>query len=301
MEKSYHVSVLLLETIQSLGIKEDGIYVDLTFGGGGHSRAILNALGPKGKLFAFDQDASAQRNAIEDARFQLIQENFANAAAYLQAVGVFSINGMMADLGVSSYQLDEDEKGFSYRQGISLDMRMDQRHGLKASDILNTYSEVELKRIFQDYGEVRNAKTLAKCIVERRQLASFEISDDLNEILHRIRFGDFEKYAAPIYQALRIEVNDEMGTLKQMMRSMSEIIAPEGRMSIITFHSLEDRLVKNFMKNGDFTDTPETDLFGKKKPWDWKLLTKKPIEASSEEISVNSRSRSAKLRVIEKK
>jgi 16S rRNA (cytosine1402-N4)-methyltransferase len=300
MESTYHKSVLLDESIEALKLQHEGIYVDLTFGGGGHSKAILNQLGEHGKLYSFDQDEFAIKNKIEDSRCILIRENFENAADYLLAIGVEQVDGVLADLGVSSFQFDHDASGFSFRDGIDLDMRMDKRSMLTAKDILNTYSQDQLQKIFQEYGEVRNSKTLANRIVEFRMISKFEKSNDLNQILDSIKFGHFTSYAAPVYQALRMEVNKETDVLKNMLQSIIPIIKSGGRLAIITFHSLEDRIVKNFMKYGDFENTPETDdLFGKKKKLNWKLVHKKPIEPQKEEVKRNSRSRSAKLRVIE--
>jgi 16S rRNA (cytosine1402-N4)-methyltransferase len=300
MNNEYHKSVLLDECIDALHIEADGIYVDLTFGGGGHSKAILSKLGPQGKLFGFDQDSDALRNQWADPRLTVIHSNFANARDYLLAIGVTSVQGVLADLGVSSYQLDHDGSGFSFRDGIDLDMRMNKDDMQTAADILNTYSLEELQRVFQDFGEVRNAKTLAQKIVEDRIVKKFQKSEDLNIILDSIKFGHFTAYAAPVYQALRMEVNRELKVLEDMLTSITEMISPNGRMAIITFHSLEDRMVKNFMKYGECIDEPTKDLFGRTKEWNWKNLTKKPIVPSQEEIKQNPRSRSAKLRIMEK-
>jgi 16S rRNA (cytosine1402-N4)-methyltransferase len=296
----YHISVLLNESIDSLCLNKDGVYVDLTYGGGGHSKLLLDQLGPKGKLYAFDQDESAFQNKWDDARLELIRENFENASDYLVAIGIEEVDGVLADLGVSSFQFNDDASGFSYRSNVELDMRMDKRMAIAAKDILNTYNEEQLQWIFQEYGEVRNAKTLATRIIEKRTHKKFEKSDDLNEILLGIKFGPFESYAAPVYQALRMEVNDELGTLKRMLESMSKIVKVGGRISIITFHSLEDRIVKNYMKYGEFDEQSTTDIFGKRKEWPWKVIAKKAIAPSATEIKQNSRSRSAKLRVMEK-
>lgn len=296
----YHKSVLLHESIEALAIQENGIYVDLTFGGGGHSKAILEKLGENGKLFAFDQDESARQNQIDDHRFQLIMQNFESASDYLLALGVETIDGVLADLGVSSFQLDNDASGFSYRSEIDLDMRMDKSQMISAKDILNTYSAEKLQSVFQLYGEVRNAKTLAEKIVSARDGFSFSKTNDLNDLLRTIQFGKFEEYAAPIYQALRMEVNQELQVLEKMMQTITQRIRVGGRLAIITFHSLEDRMVKNYMKYGEIQDQPTTDIFGKRKEWIWKVITKKPITARDEEIKANPRSRSAKLRVMEK-
>jgi 16S rRNA (cytosine1402-N4)-methyltransferase len=296
----YHKSVLLNESVEALNLKPDGVYVDMTYGGGGHSKLILSRLGPKGRLYAFDQDASAFQNKLEDERLVLIHQNFEHAFDYLTAIGVEEVDGVLADLGVSSFQLNDDASGFSYRPQIDLDMRMDKSMKITAKDILNSYSEEVLQTIFQRYGEVRNAKTLAQRIVEVRQGKKFHYSDDLNDVLRGIQFGIFETYAAPIYQALRMEVNQELQVLESMLMTIVELIKVGGRLSVITFHSLEDRTLKNFMKYGEFNDEPTTDIFGKRKSWNWKQVNKKPIGPSEEEIKKNSRSRSAKLRVMER-
>ena len=296
----YHKSVLLNESVEALNIKPNGVYIDMTYGGGGHSRHLLSQLDPEGKLYAFDQDENAFQNKIDDERLTLIHQNFENAFDYLTALGVEEVDGVLADLGVSSFQLNDDASGFSYRPNVDLDMRMDKSITTSAKDILNSYSEEALQNIFQKYGEVRNAKTLAQKIVEMRLGKKFQYSDDLNEVLRGIQFGIFETYAAPIYQALRMEVNQELQVLERMLSSIVNIIKIGGRLSVITFHSLEDRTVKNFMKYGEFNDEPTTDIFGKRKLWNWKLVSKKPIGPSEEEIKKNSRSRSAKLRVMER-
>ena len=296
----YHKSVLLNESVEALNIKPNGVYIDMTYGGGGHSRHLLSQLDPEGKLYAFDQDENAFQNKIDDERLTLIHQNFENAFDYLTALGVEEVDGVLADLGVSSFQLNDDASGFSYRPNVDLDMRMDKSITTSAKDILNSYSEEALQNIFQKYGEVRNAKTLAQKIVEMRLGKKFQYSDDLNEVLRGIQFGIFETYAAPIYQALRMEVNQELQVLERMLSSIVNIIKIGGRLSVITFHSLEDRTVKNFMKYGEFNDEPTTDIFGKRKLWNWKLVNKKPIGPSEEEIKKNSRSRSAKLRVMER-
>lgn len=296
----YHKSVLLNESVEALDIKPDGVYVDMTFGGGGHSKLILSKLGEEGRLYAFDQDENAFQNKIDDKRIFLIHQNFENASDYLTALGVDQVDGVLADLGVSSFQLDNDASGFSYRPNIELDMRMDKFTTISAKDVLNSYSEEALQRIFQLYGEVRNAKTLAQRIVAVRQGKKFQNSDDLNDVLRGIQFGTFEAYAAPVYQSLRMEVNRELLVLEKMLMTIVNLIKIGGRLAVITFHSLEDRTVKNFMKYGEFTDEPTTDLFGKRKEWHWKLISKKPIGPSNQELMNNPRSRSAKLRVMER-
>jgi 16S rRNA (cytosine1402-N4)-methyltransferase len=296
----YHKSVLLNESIDGLHIRPNGVYVDMTYGGGGHSKLILEKLGPDGRLYAFDQDENALQNRIDDDRLMLIHQNFEHACDYLLAIGIQEVDGVLADLGVSSFQLNNNESGFSYRPEIELDMRMDKSMATSAKDILNSYSEEMLQQIFQRYGEVRNAKTLAQKIVALRQSQKFKKSNDLNEVLRSIQFGTFESYAAPIYQALRMEVNQELPALERMLETSSKHIKVGGRMSIITFHSLEDRAVKNFMKYGEFNDEPTTDIFGKRPIWPWKLCNKKPIGPSEEELKINPRSRSAKLRIMQR-
>ncbi|MBK7959339.1 MAG: 16S rRNA (cytosine(1402)-N(4))-methyltransferase RsmH [Bacteroidetes bacterium] len=301
MNTNYHTSVLLHESIDALCIQPDGVYVDFTFGGGGHSRAILDKLNAAGRLYAFDQDEDAWSNEIQDDRLIIIHQNFRHCKKFLRVEGVTKVNGILADLGVSSFQFDTAEKGFSYRFDAALDMRMDKRSDLNATTILNTYSESELKELFEKYGEVRNAKTLAKPIVDKRQAHRIESVQDFNDILEPLSFGAMYKYAAPVYQALRIEVNDELNALKDMLTQSAELLEEGGRLAVITFHSLEDRLVKNFMKSGVFEGEVEKDFFGNAPNQVLKVITKKPIEASAEELKNNPRSRSAKLRVAEKK
>lgn len=300
MNREYHKSVLLNECITALNIVSGGTYVDLTFGGGGHSREIIKHLGEDGRLFGFDQDADAMKNSWDDSRLKLIQSNFSEAADYLIALGIHEIDGVLADLGVSSFQLDNNASGFSFRSDVDLDMRMDKSGSLTAEHILNTYSRESLQMIFQNYGEVRNAKLLANNIVEARMVRPIRKSDDLNEILMPIKFGVFQNYAAPIYQALRMEVNQELAKLEEMLLTISKLVKVGGRIAVITFHSLEDRIVKNFMKYGECTDEPQKDIFGRTKEWKWKVVTKKPILPTENEIKSNARSRSAKLRIIER-
>lgn len=300
MSENYvHKSVLLNESIEALNIQPDGCYVDLTFGGGGHSKQILQQLGPKGRLFGFDQDVDALSNAIADERFTLIHQNFRFFHKFLRIEGISKVDGILADLGVSSFQFDTADKGFSYRFDTALDMRMDKRNPLTAADVLNTYTEERLKEVFEKYGEVRNAKSLAKTIVLKRTISKIEKVSDFNAILQPLSFGNLYKYAAPVYQALRIEVNDEMNALKEMLVQCAEALNEKGRLAIITFHSLEDRLVKNFIRCGKFEGEPEKDMFGNFS-WCLKSINKKPIEAGENELKENSRARSAKLRIAEK-
>jgi 16S rRNA (cytosine1402-N4)-methyltransferase len=300
MIEGYHTSVLLHESVDALDIKPNGVYVDLTFGGGGHSREIIKRLGPDGKLFGFDQDEDAYKNTIEDDRFIFIHENFQNIRKFLRVEGVDKIDGVLADLGVSSFQFDTAEKGFSYRFEADLDMRMDIRDSLTASEILNTYSEDGLKMMFEKYGEVRNAKSLAKAIIDYRNINKITSVQEFNSVLEPLSFGQMYSYAAPVYQALRIEVNDEMGVLERMMNEVVDLLNPAGRFAVITFHSLEDRMVKNFFKEGKIEGEAVKDVFGNTSV-PMKMVNKKPIIASDEELKNNKRSRSAKLRIAEKK
>ena len=295
----YHTSVLLHECIEGLAIKPDGVYVDVTFGGGGHSAAILQKLGKKGKLFAFDQDADALNNAPADERFTLIHANFRNLKRFLRVHNVPGVDGILADLGVSSWQFDTAERGFSYRFDGPLDMRMNRLTEKTAATVLNTYSANDLQKMFGEYGEVRNAKTLANAIVDLRSSQPIETIADLKSIAEQNRMGEAHKYLAQVFQAIRIEVNDELGALKDFLQQSVEVLNPGGRLVVLTFHSLEDRLVKNLIKNGNFEDEPAKDFFGHFK-LNLKAVNKKPITATNEELKQNSRSRSAKLRVAEK-
>ncbi|MCW2120530.1 16S rRNA (cytosine1402-N4)-methyltransferase [Flavobacterium sp. 7A] len=296
----YHNPVLLHESIDGLNIKPDGVYVDVTFGGGGHSREILNRLGPNGKLFAFDQDEDALANAIDDSRFVLINENFRFIKRFLRFYGAKEIDGILGDLGVSSHQFDVPERGFSTRFDADLDMRMSQKNDLSAYKVVNEYDDANLKRVFYDYGELKNAPALSRAIIEAREHHPIRTTDELKEILakflpERVR----NKILAQIYQAIRIEVNQEMDVLKEFLEQSLEILKPEGRLSIISYHSLEDRLVKRFMKNGMFEGEPEKDFFGNfSVPF---KTVGKLIIPNAAEIKINNRARSAKLRIAEKK
>lgn len=295
----YHQPVLLQECIDGLALKADGVYVDVTFGGGGHSREILKHLGENGRLIAFDQDKDAQQNAIEDERFLLVQANFRELKRFLRLHGVKKVDGILADLGVSSYQFDTAERGFSFRFEGPLDMRMNQGGEQTAAGLLQSYNAEELQRVFSEYGEVRNAKTLAVAIVEYRKQSSLNTTTDFLQFLEKMAIGEKHKYYAQVFQAIRIEINDELGALKDLMQQCTDVLGEEGRLAVITFHSLEDRLVKNYMRHGSFSDEPEKDFFGRVER-KYKLITKKPIVASDTEQRENSRSRSAKLRVAEK-
>jgi 16S rRNA (cytosine1402-N4)-methyltransferase len=295
----YHNPVLLQASVDGLNIKPDGIYVDVTFGGGGHSAAILKRLGPNGKLFAFDQDEDALANAIPDERFTLINENFRFIKRFLRFYGVKSVDGILADLGVSSHQFDVAERGFSTRFDAELDMRMSQKNDLNAYRVVNEYDDANLRRVFLDYGELKNAPVLARTIIEARADRPIKTTDELKEVLakylpERVR----NKILAQIYQAIRIEVNQEMDVLKEFLEQSLEILNSGGRLSVISYHSLEDRLVKRFMKNGMFEGEPERDFFGNFSV-PFKTIGKL-IVPDSAEIKSNNRARSAKLRIAEK-
>ena len=295
----YHNPVLLHETVDGLNIKPDGIYVDVTFGGGGHSKEILKRLGPNGKLFGFDQDEDALENALPDERFTLIHENFRYIKRFLRFQGIKSVDGILADLGVSSHQFDVPERGFSTRFEADLDMRMSKRNELDAYKVINEYDEANLKRVFADYGELKVAPALARTIVDAREKKDIKTSEELKTVLSKYLPEKVKnKVLAQIYQAIRIEVNQEMEVLKEFLEQSLEILKPEGRLSVISYHSLEDRLVKRFMKNGMFEGEPERDFFGNfSVPF---KLVGKLIVPTDEEIKINNRARSAKLRIAEK-
>jgi len=296
----YHNPVLLHASVDGLNIKPNGVYVDVTFGGGGHSKEILSRLGPNGKLFAFDQDEDAMANALPDERFTLINENFRFIKRFLRFYGVKSVDGILADLGVSSHQFDVPERGFSTRFDAELDMRMSQKNDLNAYRVVNEYDEINLRRVFLDYGELKNAPVLSRTIIEAREHQPIKTTDELKEVLakylpERVR----NKILAQIYQAIRIEVNQEMDVLKEFLEQSLEILNPEGRLSVISYHSLEDRLVKRFIKNGMFEGEPERDFYGNfSVPF---KTIEKLIVPDFDEIKINNRARSAKLRIAEKK
>lgn len=296
----YHNPVLLKETVDGLNIKPDGVYVDVTFGGGGHSREILKRLGPDGRLFGFDQDEDAQANILDDERFTLIPENFRFIKRFLRFHNVKEVDGILADLGVSSHQFDVAERGFSTRFEAELDMRMSKKNELNAFIVVNDYEEADLKRVFWDYGELKNGGALAHTIVEARKIEPIKNSEQLKKVLGRfLPAHKSNKILAQIYQAIRIEVNQEMDVLKEFLEQSLELLKPEGRLSVISYHSLEDRLVKRFVRNGMFEGEPERDFFGNfSVPF---KIIEKLIVPTDEEINVNNRARSAKLRVAEKK
>lgn len=293
---SYHNPVLLQESVQALAIKKDGIYIDVTFGGGGHSKEILNQLGENGKLFAFDQDADALQNTIDDSRFILIAENFRFISRYLRFHGIKKVDGILADLGVSSHQFDEATRGFSTRFDGDLDMRMNQKAKISAKEIINRYPEEKLAEILFLYGELRNSKNIAKTIVEERQKEKIETSFQLKKVLEKNLPKAVEnKILAQIYQSFRIEVNEELEALKEFLNQTPNLLNKNGRLSVISYHSLEDRLVKRFMISGMFSGEPEKDVFGNSN-----IPLKKVgqlIVPSKEEIRQNNRARSAKLRI----
>lgn len=293
---SYHNPVLLKESVDALDIKEDGIYIDVTFGGGGHSREILSRLGAKGRLFAFDQDPDAQDNKIDDDRFVLIAENFRHITRFLKFYRIQKVDGILADLGVSSHQFDQAERGFSTRFDADLDMRMDQKSKLSAKEIVNKYSEEQLADILFLYGELRSARALAKTIVEAREEEEIETSFQLKEVLKRhLPKAKEHKILAQIYQAIRIEVNQELEVLKEFLNQIPDLLTEEGRLSVISYHSLEDRLVKRFISTGLFSGEPNKDFYGNTN----EPLKKvgKLIVPTQVEIKNNNRARSAKLRI----
>ena len=295
----YHIPVMLNECIDGLNIHPDGIYVDVTFGGGGHSKKILEQLSDKGKLFAFDVDDDAKQNVPEDKRFTLIAANYRHIKRFLKLHGITSVQGILADFGISSHQIDEPSRGFATRFDAPLDMRMNTKEGISAKEIVNQYSAEQLQQILGFYGEVINAKTLANKIVEARNRQAIETTKDLVDICKTVAKGIEVKYLSQVFQAIRIEVNDELNAIKEFLQQSESVLAPQGRLVIMSYHSLEDRLVKNFIKNGVFEGEPEKDIFGKYEHH-LKVITKKPIEASTTELKINSRARSAKLRIAEK-
>lgn len=296
----YHNPVLLKETVDGLNIKPDGVYVDVTFGGGGHSREIMNRLGPNGKLFAFDQDEDALENAIADERFVLINENFRYIKRFLRFHGVKQVDGILGDFGVSSHQFDEADRGFSTRFDAALDMRMNQKDALSAYEVVNDYDEKELKRVFVDFGELKNGGAMANTIVAARADKKIKNTEQLKQVLSKfLPAHKSNKILAQIYQAIRIEVNQEIEVLKEFLIQTEELLVSGGRLSVISYHSLEDRLVKRFIRNGMFEGEPERDFFGNfEVPF---KIIEKLIVPTAEEIEINNRARSAKLRVAEKR
>ena len=300
MSQQYHIPVLLHEVIEHLRIHPDGIYVDCTFGGGGHSKSVLENLSAKGILVAFDQDEDAMKNLPDDPRIIFVPHNFRHLQRFLRLHNLTKVDGILADLGVSSHQFDEEKRGFSTRFNADLDMRMDQRQQVTAFELIHTYSEKELHKLFEQYGEVTNAKTLARRIVEARSTDSLKTTDAFRDSLRGIVKGNPNKYFAQVFQALRIAVNDELGALKEMLQQVPGVLKTQGRVAIITFHSIEDRLVKNFFRRGTFEEPEENPFENIVSESELKLITKKPILPSEKEIKQNPRARSAKLRLAEK-
>lgn len=295
----YHRPVLLQESVDGLQVKEDGVYVDVTFGGGGHSREILNRLGEKGKLFAFDQDEDAWENALEDERFVLVRENFRYVRRFLRVYGVKQVDGVLGDFGVSSHQFDVPERGFSTRFEAGLDMRMSKKSELSAYNVVNDYSEEQLREVLSLYGELRNARAMARAVAEARKKAPVNTTEELKEVLKRFLLRNKEnKILAQVYQAIRIEVNREIEVLREFLLQMPELLKQGGRLSLISYHSLEDRLVKRFIRSGMFEGEPEKDFYG-----NIEVPFKKVgglIVPDTAEIERNNRARSAKLRIAER-
>jgi 16S rRNA (cytosine1402-N4)-methyltransferase len=303
MEKnntSYHIPVLFQESVDALDIHPDGVYVDVTFGGGGHAHAIFDQLNDAGQLIVFDQDADAKKNAWQAPNFHFVAANFAFLKNHLQLLRFTKVNGILADLGVSSHQFDTGERGFSIRESAPLDMRMNQQSGKSAAQVINEYEEHELIRIFRNYGELKNARAIAAEIVRKRSDGTIETTGDLMKVLNRYapKFKE-HKFYAQVFQAVRIEVNQELQVLEDMLTQAAEVLAPGGRLVVISYHSLEDRLVKNFMKRGSFSGEIEKDFFGNvQKPFT--EIVRHPIVSTDEENERNPRARSAKLRIAEK-
>ena len=295
----YHIPVLAKESIEALNIQPKGVYVDATFGGGGHSKLILNNLDTDSRLIGFDQDEDALKNSLPDERFTFVHHNFRYLKRFLKLHGHRKVDGILADLGVSSHQFDVPERGFSFRFDADLDMRMDQQSGYTAADLLNRLSAAELQSMFSRYGEVRNSKMLAQAIVSNRQSAKFQTIDDLLTTLTSLVRGDRNRYLAQVFQALRIAVNDEIGALEDFFQQAQEVLKPGGRLVVITYHSIEDRITKRFLKTGNAEGLIDKDFYGNiSRPY--KIITKKAMLPSTEEIKRNPRSRSAKLRVGER-
>lgn len=296
----YHVPVLLGPSIDGLDIQPGGIYVDATFGGGGHAREIANRLDDNGHLFVFDQDEDAQANLWGDARVTLIQSNFRHLVRWMKYYGVAGrIDGLLADLGVSSHQFDDPSRGFSYRYDEPLDMRMNRQQTLTAADVLQHYAAEQLQEMFSVYGEITNARTLAQHIARVRMSSPITTTGQLADIAEQVMKGQKMKYLSQLFQALRIEINDELGALKDLLSGAAEVLKPGGRIVVISYHSLEDRLVKRYFKSGNFEGEPETDLYGRRALM-WKVITRNPVEPEIEEQKSNPRSRSAKLRIAAK-
>ena len=294
----YHKPVLLHQSIEALNIQPDGIYVDATFGGGGHSREIINKLS-SGHLYYFDQDPDAAKNALNDHRGTFIPQNFRHMQKFLRLEGIKKADGILADLGVSSYQFDQASRGFSIRFDAPLDMRMNNKQQLSAADVLNIYSEKQLQDMFSKYGEIRNSKQLAETIKTQRRTNKLQTTQQLVDLAKTVAKGEVNKYLAQVFQSVRMEVNDELGALKEMLNATIQLLKPGGRLVVISYHSLEDRIVKNFLKTGNTEGEQEEDLFGRKNKY-FNIITKKPVIPGAAELKMNPRSRSAKMRTGER-
>ena len=298
--ETYHVPVLLRESVDGLAIKPDGVYIDVTFGGGGHSRESLGRLGRQGHLYSFDQDADAEKNIVDDGRFTFVRSNFRHLKNWMRYYDVEQIDGLLADLGVSSHHFDDETRGFSFRYDAPLDMRMNKRAGTTAADILNDYEEAQIADILYLYGELKNARKVAAAIVKARAARNIETTGDLLQIAEPLFQRDREKKElAKLFQALRIEVNHEMDALREMLNGAKELLKPGGRLSVITYHSLEDRIVKNFIKAGNAEGKVSQDFFGRTEA-PFKAVNNKVIVPTDDEQERNPRSRSAKLRIGER-
>jgi len=294
----YHTPVLLHQSIEALNIKPDGIYVDATFGGGGHSREIISHIAT-GHLFSFDQDPDAAKNVLTDKRFTFIPQNFRHMKKFLRLHGITQVDGILADLGVSSWQFDQAERGFSIRFDADLDMRMNTQQQLSATDVLNTYTEKQLQQVFSEFGEIRNARQLAEAVKRQRTVKKLRTTKDLVQVASSVVKGEINKYLSQVFQSVRMEVNDETGALKEMMEGAVELLQEAGRLVIISYHSLEDRMVKHVMRTGNAEGEEHEDLMGRKqKPF--LIITKKPVAPGEDELKNNPRSRSAKMRVGER-
>jgi 16S rRNA (cytosine1402-N4)-methyltransferase len=303
MSNPYHIPVMLEESVEGLAIKPNGIYVDATFGGGGHSRAILEKLGPKGRLIAFDKDIDASNNLLEDSRLTLINNDNVHLSNFLDYLDIKAVDGIIADLGISSHQVDTPERGFSFRYDSALDMRMDSGNPLTAAALLNTSTEKNLQEIFSRYGEIKNSKTLAKAVIKKRALTPFSTTGQLADVANEVMpaTDTLKKYLAPVFQSLRIAVNDELNGLKLLLAQCGEALKKGGRLVILTYHSLEDRIVKSFLQGMDEDEMTENTALKGQGEKSWVNITRKPIIANQEEIARNPRARSAKLRIAEKR
>ena len=300
-ERTYHIPVLLMPSVDGMNIRPDGIYADMTFGGGGHSREILSRLGDGGRLLSFDQDEDAERNIVDNPHFTFVRSNFRYLKNFLRYHGIEQVDGILADLGVSSHHFDDSERGFSFRGDGPLDMRMNKRAGITAADVVNNYSEERLADIFYLYGELKNSRKIASVLAKARAIQPINTIGEFLEVIKPLFGREREKKElAKVFQALRIEVNHEMEALKEMLCATAEVLRPGGRLVVITYHSLEDRLVKNMMKTGNVEGKMEKDFYGNVET-PFRLVNNKVIVPSDEEIAGNPRSRSAKLRIAEKK